>query len=403
MAQRKWIIFGTMASMYVLAYFYRVSAAVIAGDLSTDLHLSAAELGHVSAALFYAFALLQIPLGPVLDRWGARVPVFLLSLVTALGAFWFSRAGGYAEALAGRALIGAGTACVLMGSLKLYTQWFSPNRFATLSGLQVALGNCGNLLATAPLAWAASTLGWRNTFAALALLTALMAVAVVSVVRNAPEGVAAPAARRPSLVQGWKILARERSFWLLCGLAYAWYGGYMSLQGLWGGPYLQTVLGCDSRRAAGLLFWVALGFILGCPVSGRLSDRVLRSRKKVLGWGMAALALLLGALSGPLVHLPEVLRPLYFLLFGACVSTGPVLYAQVKELFPGELASTAMTTLNFFVLLGAALTQQAMGVVLARLGPGAPGSFFWAYALPAAVLLPALLGYVLFCRDTHPA
>lgn len=401
MPQRKWIIFAVMASMYVLAYFYRVSAAVLAGDLVADLHLSAAELGKVSAALFYAFALVQIPLGPVLDRFGARWPVFLLGLVTALGALWISLATDYAGALAGRAMIGAGTACVLMGSLKLYTVWFAPDRFATLSGMQVALGNCGNLLATAPLAWLAATLGWRSTFTGLALLTAAMALVALAVVRNAPGPVKVSVVRRPSLVQGWKTLAREPSFWMLCPPAFFWYGGYMAVQGLWGGPYLQKVLGCDNRQAAGLLFYVALGFILGCPLAGRLSDRVLRSRKKVLAAGMGLLAVLLGMLTGPLEQLPEILRPVFFLLFGVCVSTGPILYAQVKELFAGELAATAMTALNFFVLMGAALMQQAMGELLARRGPELAASFRLAYALPSAGLALSLVCY-LFCRDTHP-
>ena len=167
---RKWQIFAILAGFYVVAYFYRVSAAVIAQDLQQDLGLTTEQLGNVSSALFYAFAFTQLPLGPILDRYGPRRVIFTLGLLTAIGAVLLAGAQGYAGALAGRALIGLGTACVLMGSLKTYTAWFEPRQFATLAGAQIALGNFGNLLATSPLSWAASNFGWRSTFMAVAFL-----------------------------------------------------------------------------------------------------------------------------------------------------------------------------------------------------------------------------------------
>lgn len=397
----KWHIFAVLTALYVLAYFYRVSAAVLAADLARDLHLSPWQLGNVSAALFYAFALAQLPLGPVLDRVGSRRTIFALGLLTAAGALLFAGASGYGEALLGRALIGAGSACVLMGSLKVYTAWFPPRQFATLAGLQVAFGNIGNLLATAPLAWLASTVGWRGTFVAFALLTAAVAWGVLVVVRDAPSG-STPAGRVP-LGAGWRTIAGTPSFWLLALLAFFWYGSYMAVQGLWGVPYLMAVLGLERADAARLLLLTAVGFIVGCPLAGRLSDRILASRKKVLAVGQFGLLLGMSLFLGGLEGLPEWSLPVVFLLFGLCVSTGPVIYAQVKELFPGALAATAMTAVNFFVVMGAALTQQVMGHVL---GPGsAPGvarTFHGAFLFPAGGLALAWFCY-LFCRDTRPA
>ncbi|MDY0267900.1 MFS transporter [Trichloromonas sp.] len=391
---RKWRIFAILASFYIVAYFYRVSAAVIAEDLQRDLGLSSEQLGNVSSALFYAFAFTQLPLGPTLDRYGSRRVIFILGLITALGAVLLAGAHGYFGALIGRALIGLGTACVLMGSLKIYTAWFEPRQFATLAGAQIALGNIGNLLATAPLAWAAATFGWRSTFMAAALLTTLFALAVLMIVRDTPEPSIGNS--RTPLFSGWGTLVRTPSFWLLGLLAFFWYGGYMAVQGLWGAPYLIRELGQTPGEAAHLLFFTAVGFILGCPLAGRLSDRLLASRKKVLLAGQLGLLLLLGLFCGPLARLPEALLPCVFFLFGLCVSTGPILYAQTKELFPGPLAATAMTSINFFVVIGAALTQQIMGYIMRD-----QDDFQRAFAFPTLGLTLAWLGY-LFCRDTRP-
>jgi len=398
--QRRWLIFTVLTGLYVIAYFYRVSAAVIARDLAAELQLSPRRLGDVSAALFFFFALAQLPLGPLLDRFSPRRVIALLGVVTAAGALLFAHSSSYGEALAGRALIGLGTACVLMGSLKIYTQWFPPRQFATLAGLQVAIGNSGNLLATTPLAWLAANYGWRQTFVAAAALTALAAWVVWAVVRDTPVSRAKDRGRFP-LLAGWRALAGAPSFWLLAALAFFWYGGYMAVQGLWGGPYLMEVLGLSRDQAAHLLLLTALGFIVGSPLAGRLSDRLLASRKKVLAAGQFGLLLLLALFLGPLEMLPAVLRPAIFFLFGLCVATGPVLYAQVKELFPGELAATAMTAVNFFVVMGAALLQQAMGRVLDGQGPASPGAYHAAFALPVTGLALAWCGY-LFCRDTRP-
>lgn len=385
--------------MYVVAYFYRVSAAVLADDLRADLLLSPEQLGNVSSALFYAFALTQLPLGPVLDRFGARRTIFVLGLVAASGALLLARAESYGDALAGRALIGMGTACVLMGSFKVYTTWFEPRQFATLAGLQIALGNTGNLLATAPLAWLAGAFGWRPTFVGVAILTGFFALAVLLIVRDAP-GASAVRKRQPPGA-GWGRLLKTPSFWLLSLLAFFWYGGYMAVQGLWGGPYLTQVLGCTRETSAGLLLLTALGFIIGCPLMGRLSDRILASRKQVLIMGQLGLLLTLSLFLGLLEKTPGFLLPWIFLGFGLFVSSGPVLYAQVKELFPGDLAATAMTSINFFVVIGAALTQQLMGYIMNSPNLTGAAAFHRAFAFPVTGLGLAWLGY-LFCRDTRP-
>jgi len=96
--------------MSVIAYFYRVSAAVISGDMALELALSPAQLGSIAAALFYAFACVQIPLGPLLDRYGSRWVVGICSLIAALGGLLFATASGFS----GYSL---GASCLVPGQL----------------------------------------------------------------------------------------------------------------------------------------------------------------------------------------------------------------------------------------------------------------------------------------------
>jgi len=171
-------------STYVISGFWRVSNAVIAGDLSRDLGLSPEVLGLVGGAFFYAFGLAQLPMGPLLDRFGPRLVISLLACIGAASAAAFALAGSGAVAIIARAGIGLGMAAVLMGSFKILTTWFSPHEFATLSGILIAIGNLGGIGATTPLAWLSEALGWRGACGTMAVVTLLLAAGVYLVARD---------------------------------------------------------------------------------------------------------------------------------------------------------------------------------------------------------------------------
>ena len=169
-------IFSILSALFTLSMFYRVSSAVIAPNLMHDLGLNAENLGILGGAFFYSFALLQIPMGPMLDRMGPRIVITSFSMIGALGAFVFACGNSFLVVLLGRILIGAGMASALMGSMKVFLLRFSPGKFVTLIGLFQAVGTFGNIFAASPLAFLASTVGWRMTFVIAGVVTALLAL-----------------------------------------------------------------------------------------------------------------------------------------------------------------------------------------------------------------------------------
>ncbi len=148
--RRRWVIFAVLALMYILVYFYRVSLAVVAGDISRELRLTPQQLGSLSGILFYVYAVAQLPLGPMIDRLGSRLVISGCGVLTAIGGILFSQADSLAAAMVARALIGIGTASVLMATFTIFSHWFSKQEFGKVSGFMVAVGNLGNLSATAP-------------------------------------------------------------------------------------------------------------------------------------------------------------------------------------------------------------------------------------------------------------
>jgi sugar phosphate permease len=389
---RRWMVFFLAGLLFVLSQFYRGSMAVMFPDLSAGLNLDAAQLGRISAAFFYAFALMQVPLLLYLDRFGARVAMTLLTMVAAAGALVFGLARSGGELALARVLLGVGMAGNLMGTLKLIGEWFGPSRFATLSALVVSVGTVGNLAAASPLVLLVQAVGWRAAFWILAALTLALALLFFAVVRDRPEGreaeaVALKAESARSLFAGLRMLFGRRDYWIISFGTFCRYGVYAAVQALWAGAYLINAQGASALETGHLLFLMSIGMVVGCPLWGWLSDVVLQARKSVIVAGMigmmAVLAILAALPAGAGFGLPALL----FFGFGVFGGAGQVMYAHIKERMPAAYAGTAMTGINFFTMIGVAFFLQALGGFLQRMQPQAalgPMAFRQAFFLCGA-------------------
>lgn len=396
-ASKRWRLFGTLALMYIMVYFYRVSLAVVSQDVSRDLALTPEQLGSLAGILFYVYAMAQIPLGPLIDSKGPRLVISVCGLLTTAGGFVFSFAGGLASAMAGRVLIGTGTAAVLMATFTIFSHWYTRQEFGRVSGLMVAAGNLGNLAGTAPLAFAAGLFGWRTSFLFMACIQALVTIAVFLKVEDRPERPLEDAPpehiERPGMLEAWRIILSDKSFWLLAFIAFSWYGNYLSVQGLWGGPFLMHLKGVGREVAGKMLMWTSVGFIIGSTVTDRIARRVFRSYSRTLLAGQILLAALMSGFTGWILLLPTWMLGIYFLAIGLAVSTGVMIYPIIRATVPVNIVGTALTSLNFFVLMGAAVAQQGMGFVISGAGGYTIEGFRAAFSLPLGTLVLAIICY----------
>jgi sugar phosphate permease len=405
--RRRWVIFAVLALMYILVYFYRVSLAVVAGDISRELRLTPQQLGSLSGILFYVYAVAQLPLGPMIDRLGSRQVISGCGVLTAIGGILFSQADSLAAAMVARVLIGIGTASVLMATFTIFSHWFSKQEFGKVSGFMVAVGNLGNLSATAPLAVAVAVFGWRPSFLVIGVVQALVTILVYSMVRDRPpvagSGEAGHSDGRPAgMLAAWREIFGNPNFWLLGVIAFFWYGNYLALQGLWGGPYLMEALRLSRAAAGRFLMCTSLGFIAGSMVIDTIARKVFRSYKKTLVVGQVMLLALMSGFLGWADVLPQPFLAALFFAIGLAVSSGVMIYPIIRSMFRVAIVGTALTSLNFFVLMGAAVTQQVMGLIIGSFGRETTGTvpraFHGAFLVPVSGLAMAIVFY-LFARD----
>ncbi|MFL2655158.1 MAG: MFS transporter, partial [Alphaproteobacteria bacterium] len=141
-----------LSAAFILAHFLRSAPALIAPDLRMDLGLTPGELSSLPAAIFFGAALMQLPVGVLLDRFGPRLSMFSFMNVAAIGTLVFAFADNIFNLRLGLFLIGCGAAPVFMGVIVLLSRWVARDRLSTATAISVAVGGVGMLLSSSPFA-----------------------------------------------------------------------------------------------------------------------------------------------------------------------------------------------------------------------------------------------------------
>ena len=399
-------IFAALAAGYSASQFYRASPAVIAPDLMRDLALSSEAIGGIAGAFFLAFGLAQIPVGILLDRFGPRRSMSALFVVAVLGAMIFAMAQSGTALAAGRAILGIGCAAGLMGAMVVFGRWFSPEKFATMSGLMLGIGSAGVLLAATPLAMATASIGWRGAFFVAAGITAFLAILLYAVVRDAPpdyrgddgppEGLAA------SLGGVWKVM-QIRPLWRIIVMQLTIYPSVLAIAALWAGPYLSHVHGLDTEARGNVLNVLYVALVVSPILFGPL-DRVFNTRKRVVIGAAVALVIVLSTLAlWPQPALWQVM--VLFVLLGLCSSGSVVLHAHARSVLPDSLIGRGMTFQNMAAIGGIFVTQVATGWIIGAFasgdGPLPEIAYRSAFGFLAVMVLLALAVYA-GVKDVKP-
>jgi sugar phosphate permease len=372
---RGWFVWAIPATFYLTAFFFRASPAVMTSELMRDFHISAKELGTLSAFYFYAYVLMQIPVGVLVDSWGAKRLLVLGSLASALGTFVFATTDNFVLACAGRALVGAATAVGWIVTLKIATHWFPSRSFAMITGLGLFIGNLGALFAQVPLRLLVDSFGWRIVVISSAGFVLAIGTAAWLGVRNDPAEKGfltyAPDAltnrKRQTLLdilKGFNKILQYRNTWLIFLAQGGFVGSVLAFTGLWGPAYLKTRFGLSSTSAAAVCSVMIVCWAGSSPFYGRLSDAIGRRKSLYLG---GAVGMALGW--SLLFYLPGLSLTLFIAIAAlTSISAGAVIlgFAYSKESVPVTYLGTISGATNMGNMIGPMLLQPSIGWMLDR-------------------------------------
>lgn len=369
----RWLIWIVLVGIYLIVFFQRLSIGAIKGDLESTFGMSAAQIANLGAMYFYAYAIMQIPTGMLVDKLGPRFTVVGGASLAGVASILFSYSANLPMAYASRLLIGVGVSVVFLSILKILDNWFPAKDFATMSGLTIFMGNMGGLLAQAPLVIVVGIFGWRSTFLSMGIVTLVLAVLALIFAEDSPAKIGLPEvnpkhehyeeeklAHDKILVQMLNIVKNPRVWgpaFCLGGI----YGGIIIYSGTFGIAYLGYTYGLDKIVASNIISIYFISSAFSNVGLGFISDR-LRIRKPpmlILAFTNLVIWILL-----LLFKMPTWYLYIFSALAGVCGAVGVISFANAKEVNNPRYSGMATSIVNVTTFAFAGVLPVICGVLI---------------------------------------
>lgn len=407
-----WIIWGLAALFYFYEYFLQVSPGVMVPELMRAFNASGAQIGNLGGIWFGTYAIMQIPVGVLLDRYGARRLLTVAATVCMAGCFVFGIATHLAVAEFGRLLIGFGSAFAAIGCFSVAAHWFPIRRFALLTGISITIAMLGAVGGQTPLALLVGWLSWRTSMIVLGVIGGILAWSIWLIVRDKPEiktekTAADLSVEQSSLLSGLNKVIRNKQAWLV-----SIYGGLMfaptSIFGsLWGVSFIMAHNQVTRPVAAGMISILFVGWAIGSALSGWFSDYIGKRKPPMMIGAVGALFTILILLYAP--NLSLFWFDFCMFAFGVFSSGFLPGFSIIREIHPVNISATALGFMNALNMVGGTLGQPLVGWLLDHVWSGQLDQGVRVYTVEnyhfALMVLPICLAISLitlfFIRETN--
>lgn len=353
-----------LGTAFILAHFLRSVPAVIAPDLRAELALTPGQLSSLPAAIFLGAALMQLPVGVLLDRFGPRRIIASFLLVAAIGTLVFASANGVAGLAVALFLIGCGAAPIFMGIIVLLSRWVARDRLATATAISISVGGGGMLLSASPFAAVVELYGWRSPLFAVGIASFGIAIAVFFLIRDRPADTPPTDGGETLLeiIHGLRWVLADRRLYSFAAVTAVSVAALVTVRNLWIGPYLNDAFGLDLVERGHVIFIVSVAWLVSALAYGPL-DRRFDTRRGVVSGGLLIFAATTAALA---VNSSESVLVVTILLSAFALTSAMVspIFAHARSLFPDSYTGRVFTAINVCTWSGVFLIQMGTGAII---------------------------------------
>lgn len=361
-----YVICGLAALFYCYEYLLRIEPSVMVSDLMQSFAITSTGLGVLSAMYYYAYTPLQAVVGLTIDRYGPRRVLLTAILSCALGSYLFGASHDVYAAALGRLLIGVGSAFAFVGVMKLAAMWLPRNRFPVFVGITTSLGMVGAMIGDVGLSWVVVRDGWHQVVMFGSLIGILLFALFWVFVHDRVVHEETPFDQ--TMVVGWKKLGlsslgilRDPQLWISGIIGCMMYLSLTVFAEMWGIPYLENVTQ-SATFAADLNSMVFLGWLVGSPLSGYISEKIKSRRVPLMFGSLLATLVMIFIL---LIPNPHALTLGFLLfLFGLFCSPQTLVFVVARESVSLRVTATAIGFINLLIMLGGAVVQPLVGFLL---------------------------------------
>jgi len=381
---------------FLLSMFTRSASNVLKQPMQLDLGMGEEAISLVlGTSFFIAFALMQLPVGVLLDRYDPRKVNAGLMLVAAGGAVTMAFSQDAYWLTVGRIMMGGGFAAGMMGSLKVYSLWFPQDRLPTMNSIQFMIGVIGALSATKPTQMLLEYMDWRDFYVLFGGLTVLAAIILVTV---APKHDTPPNGETlASQIGGIKRIYSDAYFWRIVPWMFLSVGVSQGLGTLYVLPWLTEVAAFSRGDAATALMFVAGVSIINFALLGPFAEFMIRKGFNQMTVPIAGLMMSMVLLGLLVIQVQFAVLPIW-MFWSMTVGVTTLIFAGMAKAFPPELMGRVYTAFNLLGFLFTAIVQWLIGKVLDLYprtidGGAAPEGYQTAFGILLAIQVVGMVWY----------
>lgn len=404
---KSWLAVACGALFYCYQFVLRVSPNVMNNELMKDFAIDATTFGTMIAFYSWSYAGIQIPLGIALDRFGPGRLLTIASLICALSCFLFSLSTSPYLASFSLFVMGLGSACGFLGSIKIGTIWFPPSHLARVIAVIMIFGTIGAGLGGSPLSMLTDYLGWQNTMQFLGGVGIVIAMLMYLIVGRTPV----PLVYEPtkSVFAGLRRVLRSPQAWLISIYSMLMYTPIIIMGVAWGVPFILSAYDVDEKLAATVITTMFIGAALGSPFFSMLSDRMKRRNQPMVIGAVASFSIYCIILFVPGISL--TLMYVLFFAAGFSYTAKSLSFTSICEIMPQSSSAVAVGFINTITMATGALFHPLMGKMLVYHWDGTIVDGVTVYSQSdyqfALAIIPVCLGLsmlvIRFIRETHHA
>lgn len=401
---RAMVVWTAACLVYMAAVTSRTSFGVAGVDAIERFQVDATRIAVFTSVQVGVYALAQIPMGLLIDKFGPRKMLAIGALIMGLGQIILGLTDSYPVAILARVFIGAGDASVFLSVMRLLPFWFPLKVTPLFTQLTTAVGQLGQFISAVPFMALLGATGWTTAFVSLGSVVAIIALAALIAVRDTPDsrpresGDENTEEAKPGLLQSLRLIIRNPLCWQGFFIHYALMVWQNVFNLMWGVPMMTLGMGLSGATAGLVLSINTLCMVISGPIIGIISARTGYRRD------MVAMGLSVVQAAGWIIFLASDTPPgvvaimMVSIIMGLTTSSSGYGFDTIRERLDRSILAAGTGLANMGGFLSAMLAAQVVGVLLDHSAHGATygwSDFRYAYVAVVVTWALGMLGFII--------